>query len=82
MTMPGPGGEIALRRRDGAWSDLARLPPGDSQRIQRALEVFLVSGRPLSEWHAQEGAAATAPAAIRYQANGPKPKRSTAGNPQ
>jgi tRNA dimethylallyltransferase len=39
----------------------ARLPPGDSQRIQRALEVFLVSGRPLSEWHAQEGAAATAP---------------------
>ena len=29
----------------------ARLPPGDSQRIQRALEVFRVSGRPLSEHH-------------------------------
>lgn len=34
----------------------ARLPPHDSQRIQRALEVFLVSGQPLSQWHAQEAA--------------------------
>ncbi len=34
----------------------ARLAPNDSQRIQRALEVFLVSGRPLSQWHAQEAA--------------------------
>ncbi len=30
----------------------ARLPPTDAQRIQRALEVFRVSGRPLSAWHA------------------------------
>jgi len=29
----------------------ARLQPGDSQRIQRALEVFRVSGRPLSSFH-------------------------------
>ena len=29
----------------------ARLPAGDSQRIQRALEVFRVSGRPMSEHH-------------------------------
>jgi tRNA dimethylallyltransferase len=29
----------------------ARLPPGDSQRIQRALEVWLVSGQPLSSLH-------------------------------
>ena len=29
----------------------ARLPPGDSQRIQRALEVFRVSGKPMSEHH-------------------------------
>ncbi len=29
----------------------ARLPPGDAQRIQRALEVWRVSGRPLSDWH-------------------------------
>ena len=31
----------------------ARLAPGDSQRIQRALEVHRVSGRPLSSFHAQ-----------------------------
>ncbi|KQP22537.1 tRNA (adenosine(37)-N6)-dimethylallyltransferase MiaA [Pseudorhodoferax sp. Leaf267] len=31
----------------------ARLAPGDTQRIQRALEVFRVSGRPLSSFHSQ-----------------------------
>jgi tRNA dimethylallyltransferase len=31
----------------------ARLAPNDAQRIQRALEVFQVSGRPLSSFHAQ-----------------------------
>lgn len=30
-----------------------RLAPNDSQRIARALEVFAISGQPLSEWHAQ-----------------------------
>ena len=30
-----------------------RLPPADSQRIQRALEVYRVSGLPLSHFHAQ-----------------------------
>lgn len=36
----------------------ARIDANDRQRIQRALEVYLVSGRPLSEWHARhsEGA--------------------------
>jgi tRNA dimethylallyltransferase len=29
----------------------ARLPPNDSQRIQRALEVFRLTGRPLSSLH-------------------------------
>ncbi len=29
-----------------------RLAPNDAQRIQRALEVLEVSGRPLSDWHA------------------------------
>jgi tRNA dimethylallyltransferase len=29
----------------------ARLPPADTQRIQRALEVWRVSGRALSDWH-------------------------------
>jgi tRNA dimethylallyltransferase len=28
----------------------ARLDPNDSQRIQRALEVFRISGKPLGEW--------------------------------
>ena len=36
----------------------ARLQPGDSQRIQRALEVFRVSGRPLSSFHTTKNAAA------------------------
>ena len=31
----------------------ARLPPTDSQRIQRALEVWQVSGLPLSSFHAR-----------------------------
>src|SRR5207249_4166140 len=29
----------------------ARLEPTDTQRVTRALEVWLVSGRPLSWWH-------------------------------
>lgn len=41
----------------------ARLAPLDAQRIQRALEVWRVSGRALSDWHAQarpEGPVASA----------------------
>ena len=36
----------------------ARLPPGDSQRIQRALEVYRVSGKPMSEHHGLKAPAA------------------------
>jgi len=36
----------------------ARIKPGDPQRIQRALEVFRLSGRPISAW---QGEAATPP---------------------
>ena len=36
----------------------ARLPPGDSQRIRRALEVWRVSGRPISQHHGQARATA------------------------
>ena len=32
----------------------ARLAPNDSQRIQRALEVWRASGRAMSAWHADE----------------------------
>jgi tRNA dimethylallyltransferase len=42
----------------------ARLAPNDSQRIQRALEVWHASGRALSSFHAEPGAAGTPPAAL------------------
>lgn len=32
-------------------SSAARIAPTDRQRIQRALEVYRLSGRPISEWH-------------------------------
>ena len=41
----------------------ARLAPADAQRIQRALEVFELSGKPLSEWHAPQAAAPASAAA-------------------
>jgi tRNA dimethylallyltransferase len=37
----------------------ARLAPADSQRIQRALEVYRVSGQPLSHFHATQNAIKT-----------------------
>ena len=37
----------------------ARLAPGDSQRIQRALEVFRISGQALSTFHARHNATKT-----------------------
>ncbi len=37
----------------------ARLAPADSQRIQRALEVYRVSGLPLSHFHARKNAIKT-----------------------
>ena len=37
----------------------ARLAPGDSQRIQRALEVYRISGLPLSHFHAASAAIKT-----------------------
>jgi len=43
----------------------ARLAPGDSQRIQRALEVWHVSGRPLSSFHtAKTGASGAIPSSV------------------
>ena len=35
-----------------------RIDPNDGQRIQRALEVFRLTGRALSEWHRDAGQAA------------------------
>jgi tRNA dimethylallyltransferase len=39
----------------------ARLPPGDTQRIQRALEVFRISGRPISSFHREPRESAPPP---------------------
>lgn len=50
----------------------ARLPPTDSQRIQRALEVWQLSGRPLSSFHeraARKGSARPLPALISLEPN-------------
>ncbi len=38
----------------------ARLNPADSQRIQRALEVYRISGQPLSSFHTTKSIAASA----------------------
>jgi tRNA dimethylallyltransferase len=43
-----------LARVDPATA--ARLAPNDAQRIQRALEVWLATGRPLSDFHARSTA--------------------------
>ena len=54
--------QAALRGWPALHADLARidphtaarLAPADAQRIQRALEVWRLSGRTMSDWHAQE----------------------------
>ncbi|HEX2138225.1 MAG TPA: tRNA (adenosine(37)-N6)-dimethylallyltransferase MiaA [Woeseiaceae bacterium] len=43
----------------------ARIAPNDSQRIQRALEVWRASGRPLSAWLADEQSRTPAPCYLR-----------------
>jgi tRNA dimethylallyltransferase len=52
-----PALHAELARVDAATA--ARLAPNDAQRIQRALEVYRVSGQPLSAFHA--GGAPAAP---------------------
>ena len=54
----------------------ARLAPHDSQRIQRALEVWQISGRTLSDWHAGQTAPATA---ATVDTSGPGANGSTHG---
>jgi tRNA dimethylallyltransferase len=48
-----------LQRVDAVTA--ARLKPADQQRIQRALEVYRVSGQPLSSFHTEKPALAHAP---------------------
>lgn len=61
---------LAREAAERGWADMhrelaavdpvaaARIKPGDPQRIQRALEVYRLSGRPISDW---QRAAAPAP---------------------
>ena len=56
-----PGMHAELAKVDPTTA--ARLAPGDSQRIQRALEVWHVSGQPLSSFHTTKKGAASASAA-------------------
>ncbi len=44
-----------------------RLAPNDAQRIQRALEVHAVSGRPLSAWHSGDRPRAAPPPLISLE---------------
>lgn len=51
-----PALHAELARVDPATA--ARLPPGDTQRIQRALEVWQLTGRPMSAFHGSGRSAA------------------------
>jgi len=55
-----PALHAELARVDPATA--ARLAPADAQRVQRALEVFRLSGRPLSAWQRGRGEATDAAA--------------------
>ena len=58
--------KIDREAQDSGWPELhrqlaefdpataARLAPNDSQRLQRAIEIYRVSGRPMSSWLADE----------------------------
>ena len=56
-----PALHAELARVDPATA--GRLAPADGQRIQRALEVWQLSGRPLSDWHRAAQARPVPPAA-------------------
>jgi len=70
-TRAGIAAEAAMRGWGALHAELARIDPaaaqridpGDPQRIQRALEVYRLSGRPISDW--QREPAATAPLPCR-----------------
>ena len=53
----------AVHRRLAAVdpASAARIDPGNRQRVQRALEVYLASGRPMSSLHAAQSPAADLP---------------------
>jgi tRNA dimethylallyltransferase len=67
----------AMHRKLGAVDKeaAARISVNDSQRIQRALEVYLISGRSLSDWHAaQRSGSGGTPAGFLKFALVPEPR--------
>ena len=52
----------------------ARIKPGDPQRIQRALEVFRLSGRPISSWQREAPAPARLPVRVLKLVVAPDPR--------
>ncbi len=54
-----PALHAELARIDPATA--ARLSPGDAQRIQRALEVFRLTGKPISSFHRERDATPATP---------------------
>jgi len=59
-----PAMHVQLAQVDPATA--ARLEPADAQRIQRALEVYRVSGRPLSAFHTEKDSTAQAERMRRF----------------
>ena len=57
-----PHMHAALAQVDHAAA--ARIRPADAQRIQRALEVFRISGRPISDWQRDPSAAPRLPVRV------------------
>ena len=49
----------------------ARLAPNDAQRLQRALEVWELTGKPLSQWHAEQVPAEPLPYDLHWFAIAP-----------
>jgi len=68
--------DIAAEAREQGWPAMhaqlaaidpaaaARIKPGDPQRIQRALEVFRLSGRPISDWQREPSATPRLPVRV------------------
>lgn len=49
----------------------ARIPPHDSQRLQRALEVWMLTGKTLTQWHAEQAPAEALPWQMHWLAIAP-----------
>lgn len=52
----------------------ARLNPNDTQRINRALEIYEISGKPMSAWHAEDNSVHELPFTPQLYALVPEPR--------